>query len=352
MTTVCEVGPGAVRLLEAGIDCAAACPTPPAEMAVDGWRSALEPLLAGAVDVLLVHPSWWTADRVALVAGVAGDIAARVRTIARGELLHPNEVFVEIGPEFVVIGDRQGIAGAETRCAEMVVVADRVAGRLADGLVHIDAPAGVPGADALAAQLARRLRVNGRRVRVLTDRHLRLAARDAPQPVAPKRRIPPIAVRVPAAVAALALVAGMAIAHEKTSATTNLVEGRVTMRVPADWTVRRVTDGPGSARVEVAAPDDPGAVLYLTQSALREPDPAATAAALRAALDAEPPGVFVDFTPADQRSGRPAVTYREIRPGREIAWTVLSSGRVRIAIGCQRAPAACAEAIASAREIG
>ena len=80
--------------------------------------------------------------------------------------------------------------------------------------------------------------------------------------------------------------------------------------------------------------------------------PVPSAEQVRAALDAEPPDVFVDFNPADQRSGRPAVTYREIRPGREIAWTVLLSGRVRIAIGCQRAPGACAEAIASAREIG
>jgi len=352
VTTVCEVGPGTVRLLDPGTDCAAAFPIPSEETTADGWRSALQPLLAGASDVLLVHPSWWTADRVALVAGAAGGLAARVRTVARGELLHPNEVFVEIGPEFVVIGDGEGITGAETRCAEPVVVVDRAAGRLAAGLVHIDAPAGVPGADALAARLARQLRVDGRPVRVLTDRHLRLAAREAPQPVVPKRRLPPVAVRVLAAVAALAIVAGMAVVHEKPSATTDLVDGRVTMRVPAHWAVHRVTDGPGSARVEVAAPDDPGAVLYLTQSVVPDPDPAAAAAALRAALDAEPPDVFVDFNPADQRSGRPAVTYREIRPGREIAWTVLLSGRVRIAIGCQRAPGACAEAIASAREIG
>mgnify|MGYP007130766823 CR=1 FL=1 len=53
------------------------------------------------------------------------------------------------------------------------------------------------------------------------------------------------------------------------------------MRVPADWTVRRVTDGPGSARVEITAPDDPGAALYLTQSPVPDPDPAVTATALR-----------------------------------------------------------------------
>ena len=119
------------------------------------------------------------------------------------------------------------------------------------------------------------------------------------------------------------------------------------MRVPADWTVRRVTDGPGSARVEITAPDDPGAALYLTQSPVPDPDPAVTATALRAALEAEPPGVFVEFT-----TGADAVTYREIRPGREIDWTVLLSGHTRIAIGCWRASSACARAIESAHETG
>ena len=73
MTTVCEVGPGTVRLLGPRTDCAAAFPIPSEETTADGWRSALQPLLAGASDVLLVHPSWWTGDRVALVAGAAAD---------------------------------------------------------------------------------------------------------------------------------------------------------------------------------------------------------------------------------------------------------------------------------------
>jgi type VII secretion-associated protein (TIGR03931 family) len=68
--------------------------------------------------------------------------------------------------------------------------------------------------------------------------------------------------------------------------------------------------------------------------------------------------VFVDFNPDDRRSGRPAVTYREVRAGHDIRWTVITDGEVRIGIGCQSAvgreesiAAVCEQAIGSARQI-
>ncbi|MFN8101035.1 MAG: type VII secretion-associated protein [Mycobacterium sp.] len=367
MTTVCEVGPGTIRLLNPETTCAAADPMAAVLAAgaepvalLDGgpvataelWRTVLAPLLAGAHDVLLVHPSWWAPERVGLVVRAAEGGPA-VRPVSRRELLHPESAFVEIGPELVVIGDERGITGAETRCAEPAVVVSRVVERLTDGPVHVDAPAGVAGADALGALLARRLRENGRQVRLSNDRRLRAAALAAQKPAPPRRRLVRPVVRIVAAAAAVCVVAGLGIhAGENHAATTDLVEGRIAVRIPADWNVRRVTDGPGSARVEVASPADPDAVLYITQSRVRDTDLTATAAALRAALAGQQPGVFADFTADDRRAGRPVVTYREVRPGREIDWTVLISGGVRIAIGCQNASAACAEAIGSAREIG
>jgi len=61
----------------------------------------------------------------------------------------------------------------------------------------------------------------------------------------------------------------------------------------------------------------------------------ATAEFLKQAIDAEPNGVFVDFNPAGNSAGRPAVTYREVRSGHDIRWTVLVDKAVRISIGCQ-----------------
>src|SRR5262245_16772083 len=50
------------------------------------------------------------------------------------------------------------------------------------------------------------------------------------------------------------------------SPTTRLVEGRVVVEVPSTWTARRITAGPGSARVQVTSPTDPQSALHVTQS--------------------------------------------------------------------------------------
>jgi type VII secretion-associated protein (TIGR03931 family) len=69
-------------------------------------------------------------------------------------------------------------------------------------------------------------------------------------------------------------------------------------------------------------------------------------------------GAFVEFNPSDRRADRDAVTYREIRPERHVAWTVLVDGTARIAVGCQSVPGseylvreACDRAIRSAHAV-
>jgi type VII secretion-associated protein (TIGR03931 family) len=129
--------------------------------------------------------------------------------------------------------------------------------------------------------------------------------------------------------------------------------------VPADWATQRVVSGPGSARVQLTSPSDPEVALHVTQSPVPGETLSGTAERLKRAIDAEPAGVFVDFNPAGTSAGRPAVTYRELRPGHQVRWTVLLDGPVRISVGCQSRPAdegavrdACEQAVRSAHSIG
>ncbi|MES3650082.1 type VII secretion-associated protein, partial [Mycobacterium intracellulare] len=141
--------------------------------------------------------------------------------------------------------------------------------------------------------------------------------------------------------------------------TTFLVEGRVALSVPATWPARRLVTGPGSARVQVTSPADPEVALHITQSPVAGETLSGTAERLKRAIDAEPAGVFVDFNPSGTSAGRSAVTYREVRPGHEVRWTVLLDGPVRISVGCQSRPGdeggvrdACEQAVRSAHAIG
>ena len=200
MTVVCEVGPGVVRLLQPG---PGPCAVPAlVETVLDAggeplallddrpvataalWRTVFEALLDGADAAQLVHPSWWSPRRVGAVAGAARGVVDTVTTSPRHRLLHRGAVFVEIGPDFVAIGDHQGVTGAETRWAEADIVADAVAGRVGGdgGAVHIDAPVGVPGAGALGSLIARRLHAAGRTVRQLADHELCAAAARSARP--------------------------------------------------------------------------------------------------------------------------------------------------------------------------
>jgi type VII secretion-associated protein (TIGR03931 family) len=117
---------------------------------------------------------------------------------------------------------------------------------------------------------------------------------------------------------------------------TLLVEGRVGVMVPATWTPRRITSGPGSARVQVVSPADGDIALHITQSLVPFPSTLGhTADSLRTAMAEDVAGVFVEFNPSDHRADRSAVTYREIRQERRIEWAVVVDGAVRIAVGCQ-----------------
>lgn len=137
-----------------------------------------------------------------------------------------------------------------------------------------------------------------------------------------------------------------------------VVEGQMTVRVPAQWDVKRVTGGPGSRRLQATSPADPGIVVHITWSYVPETTLADTADVLARAIAAESAGVFVELRADATVSDRAAVTYRENRPGRVIAWTVVQDGSTRISIGCQSPPereqdvrAACDDAVRSAREV-
>ncbi|RAV02453.1 type VII secretion-associated protein, partial [Mycobacterium colombiense] len=145
----------------------------------------------------------------------------------------------------------------------------------------------------------------------------------------------------------------------ETAPTAFLVEGRVAVSVPATWSTQRVISGPGSARVQVTSPTDPEVALHITQSPVAGDTLSGTAERLKRAIDTEPPGVFVDFNPSTTSAGRPAVTYREVRAGHHVRWTVLLDGPVRISIGCQSRAGdegpvrdACERAVRSAHAIG
>lgn len=137
----------------------------------------------------------------------------------------------------------------------------------------------------------------------------------------------------------------------------SVVEGRMAVRIPAHWTVQRVTGGPGSRRLQVSPPQSSGIALHLTSAYAPETTLAQAAEVLNRAITHEPPDVFVDVRSLDEVAGRSAVTYREVRPGHIIAWSVVLSGSTRISIGCQ-SPAgreaeirpACDEAVRSAQE--
>ena len=394
-TAVCEVGPAAVRRVCRGAGESIRWADPRwAAAALDGgddpltlfgdepvtvetaWRNTLEPLVAGVDDALLIHPSWWPATRIGAVAGAAGQLVGRVVARPRSWLLsRPAFVLpvVEIGPRHVVVTLGDGLPGSvENRTAAPDAVAAAVAQVVLRALpsspVLVDGPAAVPGAVALAALIGARLRAVGRPVRLVDEHRILSAAADLFTVAtgtadkctdAEETRGRGL---LATAVAGL-LVAGTLVAvnwpgrQAPASPSTSLVEGRVALRIPTDWRVRRITTGPGSARVQVTSPTDGDAALHITQS-LVGGDLAATAATMRQAIDAQAPGLFVDFQPADVRAGRPAVSYREMRPGHEIRWAVLLDGGVRISVGCQSAPgrevvvtAACEQAIGTAHHI-
>ncbi len=79
-------------------------------------------------------------------------------------------------------------------------------------------------------------------------------------------------------------------------------------------------------------------MLHLTSAYAPEGTLAEAAAVLEPRARRRTGGVFGDFAAAAEVAGRPAVTYREVRPGRVVTWAVVLAGSTRIGIGCQSPP--------------
>ncbi|MCA2243600.1 type VII secretion-associated protein [Mycobacterium sp. WUMAC-067] len=355
------------------------------------WEAALRSASCTSSDgMVVVHPSWWSSSRVGVLTAAAARVAGEVRTRPRSWLLAQafraqRPVTVEITERFVVITATE--VTAVPRNADPQAVGEAVADVIADAApaaVVIDTPSTVAGASALAALIADAVRGSGGTTRdVLQINDLRLTrlaraafpARSAPPGPGSAARATarPSRVRTLGGLGAAAIVVAAAAPAAMSpsrpgeappkrvdaASTTYLVEGRVALSVPATWPTRRVVTGPGSARVQVTSPADPEVALHITQSPVAAETLSGTAERLKRAIDAEPAGLFVDFNPSGTSAGRPAVTYREVRAGHHVRWTVLLDGPVRISVGCQSRPDdedavrdACEQAVRTAHAIG
>jgi type VII secretion-associated protein (TIGR03931 family) len=375
MTThVIEVGPGAIRQLCCGgavivdndiadaalesIDDAVTLMDFQPVTVETVWRTVLASMDCAAGDTaIVVHPSWWAQTRVDVVGeashAVAGEVVVRPRTWLLTEGFLQATVVVEIADSFVVITGATVVAHARRgdSCGVVEAIVDSVL-EAADSAetVVIDAPSTVSGASALAAMIAEELRDSRLSATQVDDDRLReLAGAVIPSESSTvesnstdggmrhQRRHWRLALVIPVLGAALA--AG-ALRHHGAPAdagtqTAFLLEGHVALEVPAQWPMQRIVSGPGSARLQVTSPSDPEVALHVTQSRVALATLDATAEFLKQAIDAEQAGIFVDFNPTGQTAGRPAVTYREIRPDHDVRWSILVDKDVRISIGCQ-----------------
>ena len=352
------------------------------------WRTVLASVDCGSPETtVVVHPSWWAPARVTVVNAAAQVLAGEVVIRPRSWLLSqasPSEsrhatVIVEISDGFVAITG--ATVAAETRRRDQSDVAEAVVRCIRTMVsdtesVVIDAPRTVHGAGALSVMIAKALRDSGDMIAMQIDD---IGLRKLAAGLIPDENH---ACDPNSGVAAwygrrgrwgLALVALLisavfgvnALAHHAPPhagdgmSTTFVVEGHVALEVPAQWPIRRVVAGPGSARLQITSPSDPEVALHVTQSRVALATLSATAEFLKSAIDEAPAGVFVDFNPAGRSVGRPAVTYREIRSGHDIRWTVLVDKAVRISIGCQSrhghddaVSQECELAVRSARALG
>lgn len=302
--------------------------------------------------LLLVCPGWWSDARVDRIRRAAarprGEPVIRWRhEVLKGER---TTCIIEIAPEFVICRCPGSPLAVTPRLGAMADVAGAVTHpMIGAGPVVIDAPFGVAGAAELAAALAGRL--PGRDVQVVDDAAVAaVIAAEQDSPVPPRRRLTVWAVSAGLLLAVVAQLWLPRAGEPAEQPLTLLTEGRVTLKIPAGWQVRRITDGAGSPRIQAHSPTEEAAAILLTQS-VAGPDLARTAEVLEAALTLEPSGVFTDLR-TDHQGGRAVLSYVETRADREIAWAVFLDGRVRIAVGCQQ-PAMirqyCDEAIRSAR---
>jgi type VII secretion-associated protein (TIGR03931 family) len=328
------------------------------------WESVLGSIDCGTSEhVTVVHPSWWSPARVGVVSAAARTLVGASEIRPRSWLLaraspsksERDTLVVEIADRLVVLTG--GAMSAETRRPDQREVAKAVVRSVltmasdTTETVVIDAPARVNGAGTLAASVAELLRNScGMNVMLVDDLRMRRLAgelksgdqrrlnTDPHAPAGGDRRRRALTMLVPVIGVVISVVAlqrhSEPYAHEHLP-TTFAVEGHVALEVPAQWPMRRVVAGPGSARLQITSPTDPEVALHVTQSRVALSSLDATAEFLKSAIDAAPAGVFVDFNPSDRSAGRPAVTYREVRSGHDIRWAVWVDKAVRISIGCQ-----------------
>lgn len=325
----------------------------------DLWRDVLRAAAGDVEDaVVIVVPTWWPAGRIEVVTAAAEAVFAEVVVARRSILaLGVDATVVELSAEWAVVTPASSESLVCSRDAPEVEAHLTVSSS-----VVFDTPSGV---QPLSADVAVRLRRLGIPLIHSTPHRMRAAAATMLPEHSRSLRARP-GRRTVAVLAGIAVAAGAAggswaaqaftAKPNADNATRLLTEGRVTVRVPAAWTAQRVTTGAGSERVRVAPAGDMPA-LHITQSVgAAEVSLKSVAETLSAAMASEPEEVFVDFRPAGDLGGRPAVTYVERRGDTETRWVVLVDGTTRIAIGCQHPSGqaaqiedVCTEAVLSAR---
>jgi type VII secretion-associated protein (TIGR03931 family) len=382
---VIEVGPGTIRgpndapaeWVSAALDCIddeLALIDDRAIPVDDVWNDVMASVTGPAVDTaVVICPAWWPVQRLETVRRAAHTVATEVVLLERMALLREElsagATIVELAPDIAVVSVSGAISAAVPLQGQPTHDAEKVSAAVGTPTaVVVDAPVGVLGAEILASTIADRMRAIGVPVKIVVDDHVwrTAASHRSPADVAVDR---PGGFRVRRRLAALSGVLTVVVLcgafavtgepHRGDLPMTLLVEGRVGVMVPVRWTARRITSGPGSARVQVVSSTDADVALNITQSAAPGPSTlAATADSLLAALEVSADGVFVDFNPSDRRGDRDAVTYLEVRPERRVAWTVVIDGSTRIAVGCESAPGredlvreACDQAVRSSHEV-
>jgi type VII secretion-associated protein (TIGR03931 family) len=310
------------------------------------WRTVIRDVTGGRGDTLVVVcPTWWSSARMARVRDAASAVARDVVMLRRAEVPRVGRtVLVETAPDCVVFSTPAG--GVEVfRRGDIAAL---VASIPTSTAVVVDGHEGIEG----AGLLADRLRANGVDVTVADPEWVRRSIEEArthdeaevPDARPSTKRGARVAILAGTLLSAAALCGGFVARHDEQPSApdtpmTLLVEGRVGVMVPARWAIQRVTSGPGSARVQIVSLDDKNVAVHVTQSSLApRQSREQVAEALRRALRQEPDGVFVDFNPSDSRADQLVMTYREIRADRQIQWSVLIDGPLRIAVGCQSAP--------------
>lgn len=366
MTAVLEIGPVTVRRLDGPgaepVDRGAAT------AALDGiddpvvlvgdrivaigelWCDLLRSLTGPRCDrVTLIHPSWWPRRRVNVVIRAARSVCDRVAAVPRRDLLgERTAVVVETGVDArsdVIAVTTSSSTAVRPRCD--IDGAVGVAVQWArDSPVFLD----VPHDDAVGDAVRNAFEGSG------------IPTVDVPdvRPPASRRRH---RLQWGVGLAAGVLIStltwlGIPDTPLPESRWNSVLEGRVGVEVPAGWNVQRVTGGPGSRRVQVTSPTDSDIALHITQTYAPGGSLDDAAAMLQSAIADQVRGVFVDFQSHGRAAGRSAVTYREMRTGRVVEWSVLQSGATRISIGCQSAPGreeavrpVCDQAVRTAREV-